>query len=131
MMSSVAAEAEWCVSSTRLRDAVSSPRFSNRFRGVPQLQQVCQTCALLALEGTGLGVRHRMHKTTCGLLRRCCRPVQVRTTPDSVRETCPRAAHLTTVAQGANRHFVHSVDVTERSCATCSSPRTFVANLCG
>ena len=46
---------------------------------------------------------------------RCCRPVQVRTTPDSVRETCQHAADMTTVAHGVFRRFVHSVDVTDSS----------------
>jgi hypothetical protein len=41
----VAAQAESYVSSFPLRDAVSSSRFRNRCRGVPQLHQVCQTRA--------------------------------------------------------------------------------------
>ena len=41
--SPVAAEAEPCVSSSRLRDAISSWKFEYQIGDVPQLHQVCQT----------------------------------------------------------------------------------------
>jgi hypothetical protein len=54
----VAAQAKPCVSSFRLRDAVSSLRCGNRFRGVSQLDQACQTPARKGPRGNRLGVLH-------------------------------------------------------------------------
>ena len=56
--SPVAAETEPCVSSFRLRDAMSSWQFENQIGDVPQLHQVCQTCARNGPVGNRLGVRH-------------------------------------------------------------------------
>jgi hypothetical protein len=43
------------VSSIGLRDAVSCSRSEDPFRGVPQLQQVCQTWVGMELKRFGLG----------------------------------------------------------------------------
>ena len=55
----VAAQAEKCASSFRLRDAMSSWGFENQIGDVPQLHQVCQTCARNGYFGNCLDVRRR------------------------------------------------------------------------
>ena len=64
----------------------------------------------------------------------CCVGVvdqtQLPTTPVPVRVLRQRAAHMTTVAQGAFRHFVHSVDVTNgTSLSDAQVTRAFLISL--